>query len=168
MRDRNTTTDTESRPDEAFESRLIPILRDGIGIVRMILFKELRKNIAQRYHEKESAFASRLTGAVINHLFGTINPEQAHAAFASEHRQEIVAVLETLAHEQEKLRIPLTDAIRTQYLCDRQEGIDNLHILSQAKDLGILIEDREVPMPARFIHLVRTIGVAHGLLALQG
>lgn len=58
----------------------------------------------------------------------------------------------------------MTDALRVQFLCDTLEGIDSDPVLKRARDLGILIVNREVPLPRTFMDLVRRLGVAHNLL----
>jgi hypothetical protein len=52
-----------------------------------------------------------------------------------------------------------------QFLCDHQENIDSAAILSQAARLGILVAEREVPLPATFMNMVRTLGSRLNLLA---
>ncbi|MCE5242946.1 MAG: hypothetical protein LLF99_07080, partial [Desulfobacteraceae bacterium] len=64
-----------------------------------------------------------------------------------------------------EMRIPLTDALRIQAVCDFQEGMDTSSVLERAKQSGILIVDRELPLPAPFMNLVRKLGSAFGLLA---
>ena len=66
--------------------------------------------------------------------------------------------------EFDRLRIPLTDALRIQFLCDSQEGFGNEEMLKCAKDLGILIVDRGVPLPKNFMNLVRKVGQSYGLI----
>ena len=38
-------------------------------------------------------------------------------------------------------------------------------VLSRARDLGVLIVDREVPLPKTFMNQVRRLGVAFNLLS---
>ncbi len=62
------------------------------------------------------------------------------------------------------LRIPITDALRVQFLCDSMEGIDSSVILLQAEELGVLLADREVPLPKNFLNLVRRLGSSFNIL----
>jgi len=147
-----------------FESKLIPILREGVEIVKMISFKKLKEALAQKHPDQENAFITKLAGALINAIFGAPTHEEPFAVFARNHANLI-------AHEQAKvgdmlaeLRIPLTDALRIQSLCDHQEGQDSTTTLQQAQDLGILLTDRDLPMPHSFIELVRRLGSSFGLL----
>lgn len=147
-----------------FESKLIPILREGVEIVKMISFKKLKEALAKKHPEQEAAFIAKLSGALINAIFGAPAHEEPFAIFARNHANLI-------AHEQtkvgamlEELRIPLTDALRIQSLCDHQEGLDSTATLRQAQDLGILLADRDLPLPHSFIELVRRLGSAFGLL----
>jgi len=157
------TADTDI-PKE-FESRLIPILREAVEMVKLICYARLRPQLDLRHPELAADQRGLLAGAVINELFGTPTPEGRFQRFVTEHRLHIDAELQEFSHNLEELRIPVTDALRVQYVCDRIEKTDSADVLRQADRLGILLRDREVPMPAKFVHLVRTIGTAYGLLA---
>jgi hypothetical protein len=147
------------------EHRLIPVLREGVEIVKLIFFKNLKSYLGRKYPDREQSYINRLTGAILNELFGTPNTEQVFSAFVEENRSRIEEEMESLATSLPELRIPLTDALRTQFLCDHQEGVDSSPVLYRAKELGILIIDREVPLPAQFMSLVRRLGGTLGILA---
>jgi len=140
------------------ENRLIPILREGIHIIKMVLFKNIRDGLAKRYPHQERIFINQLTGATINELFCTPNHEEPFLSFAITNKLLIKEEMERIAGDFPKLRIPLTDALRVQFLCDSQEGLDNPAMLAQARDLGILITDRDVPLPDHFMILARSLG----------
>ena len=147
-----------------FESKLIPILREGVEIVKMISFKKLKEALAKKHPDREGAFIAKVAGALVNTIFGTPPHEEPFAVFARSHANLI-------AHEQAKggamlaeLRIPLTDALRIQSLCDHQEGQESTATLLQAQALGILLADRDLPLPHSFIELVRRLGSGFGLL----
>jgi hypothetical protein len=140
-------------------------LREGVAVVKMILFKELKPYLGEKYPQRGADFAGRLSGAVINELFGTPNPDPTFAAFAQAHRVIIHDELGLLAVRHPNLRIALTDALRIQFLCDHQEKIDSSAVLSRADELGILVVEREVPLPATFMNMVRTLGNRLNLLA---
>lgn len=152
-----------------FESKLIPIVRDGIDVIKMIFFKELKTSLAARYKDRDQVYVLHLTGTIINHLFGTPNTTEPHASFARENKAVIAAELNRVATDLEKMRLPLTDALRMQALCDHQEGVaDGSVILAEAQRTGILLTERELPLPHHFLGLVRRLGNAYGLLnALQ-
>jgi hypothetical protein len=147
------------------EHTLVPVLREGVAVVKMILFKELKPYLGEKYPQRGAEFAGRLSGAVINELFGTPNPDPTFAAFAQAHRVIIHDELGLLAVRHPNLRIALTDALRIQFLCDHQENIDSSAVLSRADELGILVVEREVPLPATFMNMVRTLGNRLNLLA---
>lgn len=147
-----------------FESKLIPILREGVEVVKMISFRKLKEALAEKHPAQDGAFLAKLAGALINAIFGAPTHEEPFAVFARSHANLI-------AHEQtrvgamlEELRIPLTDALRIQSLCDHQEGQDSTATLRQAQALGILLADRDLPLPHSFIELVRRLGSGFGLL----
>lgn len=148
----------------AFESKLVPILREGVMVIKMIFFKKLKGYLSRKYPGGETAYINKLCGAIINDLFGTPNTEESFATFVKENRARIEEEMRHIAGEFEEMRIPLTDALRIQFLCDRQEGIDSSAILFRAKELQILLVDREVPLPARFLDLVRKLGGACNFL----
>lgn len=147
------------------EHTLIPVLREGVAVVKMILFKELKPYLGEKYPQRGAEFAGRLSGSVINELFGTPNPDPTFAAFAQAHRVIIHDELGLLAVRHPNLRIALTDALRIQFLCDHQENIDSSAVLSRADELGILVVERELPLPATFMNMVRTLGNRLNLLA---
>jgi len=147
------------------EKQLVPVLREGISIVKLILFKKLKPYLAQKYSEMEQGDVGRLTGAIINELFGTPNPDSAFIEFIEKNKATIAEELNQIGSEFEELRIPLTDAMRMQFLCDTQEGGGDEAVLARAKELNILIVDRDVPLPKFFMNTVRTLGVAFNILS---
>jgi hypothetical protein len=147
------------------ERRLVPVLREGVDVIKMIFFRQMRIHLSAKYPREDVIFVNRLAGAILNDLFGTPNLEEPYASFARENRDLIESELRAVGTHFERMRIPLTDALRVQFLCDHQEGVDSTHILERARDLDILLVDREVPLPAKFIHLARKLGEAHDLLA---
>ena len=98
---------------------------------------------------------------IINGLFGTPNREEPFLSFAKAHAALIDEEIGRLAAEYPEMRIPITDALRVQFLCDSREGCDSEAVLARARDLGILILDREVPLPDHFMTLARRLGEAH-------
>lgn len=150
------------------ESKLIPIMREGVDVVKMILFKKLRMHLSEKYSLRDTQFINRLTGAIINDLFGTPNTQEPFASFVEENLLFIKREMSEIHNEFREMCIPLTDALRVQFLCDSQEGLDSSAVLARAKKLGILLVEREVPLPAKFIHLVRRLGASHDLLSRTG
>lgn len=146
------------------EGRLVPILREGVDVVKMIFFKQLKERFLEKYPDDDASAANKLAGAVINEVFGTPNPEEPFAAFVAGNQARIEGELQNLATEFEPMRIPLTDALRITFLCDERESHGDPTLLSRANDCGILIVDREAPMPAKFMSLVRQLGGAHDLI----
>jgi len=147
-----------------FESKLIPILREGVEVVKMISFKKLKETLAAKHSDWEGAFIAKIAGALINGIFGTPAHEEPFAVFARSHANLIAHELTKAWAMLEELRIPLTDALRIQSLCDHQEGRDSTATLQQAQEMGILLADRDLPLPHSFIELVRRLGSAFGLL----
>lgn len=146
------------------EQKLIPILREAIETIKMVFYMKLRAYLQTKYRDREASFCGLLAGAIINDLFGTPNPQEPFASFAQEHQSLIKEELDKLATQFEEMRIPLTDALRIQFLCDYQEGIDSSAVLQKAKDYKVLLLDREAPLPASFLNLARRLGGAFDLL----
>ncbi len=160
----------ETQKTEAPGSRLIPVLREGICVVQMILFKELRVLLSRKYPALEAQSLAMLTGAVTNELFGSLNMEEKFREFRRQNRATIEQELLALAQELPDLAAPLTDALRMQALCDQASGEDeeknsiNGRILTHASEIGLLINERELPLPSTFMTMVRNLGDAHRLL----
>lgn len=147
------------------ESKLIPVLRDGVNVIKMIVFMELKNQLAT-HHPDWGAERSRLmAGAILNELFGTPNDQPPYAGFVAGNETAIRSEMALLSSYFDHLRIPLTDALRIQFLCDDLEGIGNASILARAKALGILLVDRSIPLPKTFMQLVRKLGVAYKILS---
>lgn len=149
---------------EKLEAKLVPTLRQGIDIIKMVLFKELKPYLENKYPQMPPDDIARLTGAVVNSLFCIENMEKTVADFIADHRHTVQQEMEAFASNFGHLTIPLTDALRIQYLCDSQEGIDSEPVLEKARKLDILIKDRDVPLPGAFMSLVRSFGVAYKIL----
>ena len=147
-----------------FESKLLPLLREGVDVIKMIFFKKLQGHLAEKYPDREKEFINRLAAALINDLFATPNPGEPFTSFAEQNKAIVEKELEAVAENFQDMRIPLTDTLRMQVLCDNQEGIDNSEVLARAKDLGILLVERDLPLPHSFMHLVRKLGSAFGLI----
>jgi hypothetical protein len=151
-------------PDTHNKSKLLTILQEGVGLVQMILFKELRNLLGKKHKERDIFYLSMLAGAVTNELFGTRNPEEKFRIFREENAALIEQELLGLAQDLPDLRSSITDALRIQTLCDHQAGNDSSANLTRANELGILVKDREIPLPSTFMTLIRMLGEQHGLI----
>lgn len=146
------------------ERKLIPIMREGIDVIKMIFFKKLQDRQRDKKPMAEAAHVNILCGAVLNELFGTPNTQEPFKSFADANRAAIDKELRAISENFPEFRIPLTDALRMQFLCDSSEGNDNTDILIRADELGILIKERDVPLPKNFLELVRRLGSSFGLI----
>lgn len=145
------------------KSELIVVLREGVAVVQMVLFKELRTMFGVKYKEEDPTYRSILAGAIINKLFGVENPAEKFQEFNRKNHAVIEQELLSLAEQFPQLQSNITDALRVQTLCDDQEGEGATQVLRQAEELGILIKDRELPLPSTFTTLIRMLGEEHGL-----
>lgn len=154
----------------AFDSKIIPVMREAVATVQMILFQRLKESISRRY-SKNSEYSDyseedrmRLAGAVVNNLYGSEAVDPRVNLFARNHRELIEEELRGLSRRMEELIPHITDSLRMQTLCDNHEGIHSIPCLLLAKELGLLDEGRELPLPSTFILSVRKLGAESGLV----
>ena len=145
-------------------SQLIPVLREGIALVQMVFFKEMRAHMIKNYPDRSAAEQSMLAGAITNEIFGTPNPDPKFMDFRQQNHPLIEQELLGVAANFNEIRRYLTDALRVQTLCDSQEGKDTSDTLTVADKLGILLKDRDIPLPSVFMTLVRGLGQKHNLI----
>jgi hypothetical protein len=146
------------------KSQLVKSLREGVSLVQMVLYKEVRSNLMSRRSEQDKLHLTMLAGAITNEVFGTQNPEEKFVRFRQENWGSIEQELLNLKEDLDSLRALLTDALRIQTLCDHQEGGDSSTTLLRAKELDFLLEEREIPLPSSFMTAVRELGEHHNLL----
>jgi hypothetical protein len=153
-----------SEEDNSKQSQLVGALREGVAVIQMILFKELRASLQTRHSDSEQMTVSMLAGAITNELFGTANPEPKFIQFRQDNRAVIEQELLGLATQLPEMRRLVTDALRIQALCDNQEGIQDDNSLVVADKLGVLLKEREIPLPSTFMSMVREVGKEHELI----
>lgn len=146
------------------KSQLVRSLREGVGLVQMVLYKEVRTNLMRKRPDLDKMHLTMLAGAITNEVLGTQNPEKKFVRFRQENWGAIEQELLNIKEEQAPLRELLTDALRIQTLCDHQEGVDSSATLLRAKELDFLVEEREIPLPSSFMTAVRQLGEQHNLL----
>ena len=146
------------------DNKVIPVMREAITTVQMVLFKLLRQSVHDRYVDQTEDFHNQLAGAVINNLFGTQPLDGAITAFGASNRELVERELRELSVTVHALIPIITDALRMKTICDNQEGIHSMPSLLMARALGLLDEARELPLPSTFMLQVRTLAVAHGLI----
>ncbi len=159
----NSTTENRQE-EERIDSRIIPVMREAVFMVQMILFRTLKDNISCRYQDWTGEQHTRLAGAVVNNLFGSHPSDPAVADFARQNRELVEEELRGLAGRCSHLAPHLTDALRMQTICDNQEGIHSIPSLLMARALGILQEERPLPLPSTFMTTVRQLAAEHGLV----
>jgi hypothetical protein len=151
------------------ERKFIPSLREGVEVVKMIFFKKLKDYLVSEYPGEEKIYYGMLAGAIINELFGIENSDPKFVDFARANRERINDEFSRLGRQFADLRILLTDALRIHFLCNHQEGLvdGNEEILAGARDCGILLTERDVPLPKGFMQLVYQVGKSYGLIVPQ-
>lgn len=150
--------------EEPFDSKLIPVMREAVLTVQMVLYRTLKENMATRFADWPQEKHGRMAGAVVNNLFGTEALDPGVTEFARAHRELVEDELHSLAENCENLIPFLTDALRMQTICDNQENIHSFGCLLMARELGILREDRALPLPSTFMLSVRNLAAAHGII----
>ena len=146
-------------------SRLLPILQEGVEVTKMVLYLKLKAFCAQRLPEQPPAFHTQLAGAVVNDLF-TPPPDlpETIAAFMTANREMIDRERQAFLGESPEMKIVLTDSLRIQTICDLTAGLPEPGLLQRAENAGILLSEREMPLPHTFIDMARRLGKANGLL----
>ena len=149
---------------EKLDSRVIPVMREAVALVQMVLFRQLKEGLAGKYSSWNQEEYIRLVGCIVNDIFGTPATDPDSMQFARTHIETIEEEMRTLAKTVPDILPHLTDALRMQTLCDREEAVNTLPTLLRARALGVLQEERTIPMPSTFMILVRKLGAEHGLV----
>lgn len=160
--DKRKTKMTSETPEK--NSQLLNALREGIGVIQMVLFKELRAKLDDKNPECDKVHLSMLAGSITNEIFGTQNREEKFARFRTENLGSIEQELLSLRENHPAICQHVTDALRIQTLCDHQDGVDSASTLVRAKENGFLLEDRDIPLPSSFMTTVRELGQQHNLI----
>lgn len=145
-------------------SQLVQSLREAVGLVQMVLFKEMRVSLDQTQQQMAQAERSMLAGSITNEVFGNQNPEAKFKTFRDNNWGLIEQELLSLHENHSFLCRHITDALRIQTLCDSQEGQDSSKTLLKAKEYGFLLEEREIPLPSIFMSITRELGKEHKLI----
>ena len=147
------------------DNKVLPLMQEAVLTVRMVLHRHLVSVLSMRQPGLSSEDKVLLSGAVINNLFGTRPENDAVVHFAKGNRALVEEELRGLAsHCPAKLLPVLTDSLRMQTICDEQIGIRSVSSLLMAKALGLLQEERPLPMPSTFMLAVRNLAVDQGLV----
>ncbi len=153
--------------DEAasdFNPKIVPVMREAIVMVQMILYRRLKEDVQTRYQDLSDHEKKWLAGAVVNNLFGTEAADPDVNVFARKNRAIIEQELRELKERAADLIPHLTDALRMQTICDNHEGVHSIPCLLLAKELGLFDQDRVLPMPSTFMIAVRKLGTECGLV----
>ncbi|MCI5209080.1 MAG: hypothetical protein D3910_09865 [Candidatus Electrothrix sp. ATG2] len=148
----------------ALDSKIIPVMREAITTVQMVLFQHLKESISKRYSDYVEEEKIRLAGAVVNNLYGSEAVDPQVTLFARNHRELIEEELRNLSNQVTELIPHITDSLRMQTLCDNHEGVHSIPCLLLAKELGVLDEERELPLPTTFMLSIRKLGATSGLV----
>lgn len=162
--DREKMTGEGKKSDDRLDSRIIPVMREAVATVQVILFGELKDRLADRFHDMDPVTFRRLIGCIVSDLFGTPARDSESVAFARSNMDVVERELWAIKNAVPELLPILTDALRMQTLCDHEEGINSLPTLLRAREFGVLQQERAVPMPSTFMIAVRQLGATHGLL----
>ncbi|SHI52327.1 hypothetical protein SAMN02745216_00073 [Desulfatibacillum alkenivorans DSM 16219] len=149
------------------DNKLVPVLTEAVGVVKMAVFKKLKEHFSKNYPDWEDAFANMMAGAIINDLFCTPNLDPHFVDFVRTNRPVIAQYVRSLAtHEDFTPLLPhITDALRVSFMCDHNQGTDTSFILTRALQMGILMEERTIPLPRHFIDSVKILGDSLGLVS---
>ena len=168
----NMETDKKEWPKlPVIERKIVPAIREGIELVMMIVFMKLRERNAKVFPDRDEVFHSMLAAATLNRIFGSQSKDEKVRSFVAQNDKEIKREVDTFRQNFDELRIMVTDALRMQFVCDEVEGIgsteENRAVLENAAKKGILMTERDAPLPKGFMNLVYRVGLAHGLIKPQ-
>jgi hypothetical protein len=149
----------------AFGPQLVPTLREGIDVIKMVLYRELKSLLLSRH--RDPAYVNNLTGAVVNELFGIMHPGTVIEIFSQANQDAVEKTFQMISTKLDHLKIPLTDALRIQFLCDIHEGVGSTGVLEKAEKHKLLIVERDVPLPGAFMNIARSFGRSYGILDPQ-
>ncbi len=145
-------------------NRLVIALREGVGLVQMLLYKELKERLGRENPKREEKEISMLAGAITGEVFAAKNQEEKFVSFRQRHLGEIEQELLGLTANHPQFINILTDALRIEVLCDYHENRENSVLLKQAQNYGYLAEERETPLPSAFMTNIRELGRRHNLV----
>ncbi len=148
-----------------FGPQLVPTLREGIDVIKIVLYRELKRLLLLRH--RDPVYANTLTGAVVNDLFGIMHSGTAFESFNQANQEAVEKTFQIICTELDHLKIPLTDALRIQFLCDSHEGMDSTAVLQKAMKRKLLIVERDLPLPGAFMNIARSFGRSYGILDSQ-
>ena len=165
MNTENITNDEAGKESaEQLDSKVIPVMREAVATVQLMLFGQLKEKLAKKYSGWSLQEFKRLVGCIVNDLFGTPAQDKESQEFARKHIEVIEEELRSMAESFPDMIPSLTDTLRMQTLCDHEEGVNSLPTLLRAKAVGLLEMDRSVPLPSTFMIAARKLGATYGLL----
>lgn len=153
------------------ERKIVPAIREGIELVMMIVFMKLKEKNVTYFPEMDKTYHSMLAAAVLNTIFGITNPEESFQNFLNENEDHVQKGIKSFATDFPDLNILITDALRMQFICNEVEEIGDkdhdIEVMEKAIEAGILLQERDAPLPKGFMNLVHRVGMAHGLIRRQ-
>lgn len=155
---------TEKNEKSEKNNQLVTALREGVGLVQMLLYKELRERLRAEQPARDQMEVALLAGAITGEVFAARNPDEKFVEFRKMHWAEIEQELLFLQQNHTELCLFLTDALRIQVLCDYHENINSAALLHTAQRYGYLDTDRETPLPSSFMTNIRKLGSQNGLI----
>lgn len=160
----NSKNNGGKKSDEQLDRKVIPVMREAVATVQLILFGQLKEKLAEKYSGWPALEFKRLVGCIVNDLFGTPAQDRESREFARKHIEVVEEELRAMAENFPDMIPSLTDTLRMQTLCDHEEGVNSLPTLLRAREFGLLEMDRSVPLPSTFMIAVRNLGATYGLL----
>ena len=115
-----------------FGPQLVPTLREGIDVIKMVLYRELKHLLLLKH--RDPVYVNNLTSAVVNELFGIMHPGTVIESFSRANQDAVEKTFQIISAKLDHLKIPLTDALRIQFLCDSHEGMDSTAVLEKADE----------------------------------
>ena len=83
--------------EEQLDSKVIPVMREAVATVQLILFGQLKEKLAGKYSSWLPQKFKRLVGCIVNDLFGTPAQDKESQEFARKHIEVVEEELRAMA-----------------------------------------------------------------------
>lgn len=140
------------------KKRLAQKMLQGVNIIKVVLYKLLTDNFAEKYKEKGEYFYKTLAAAMINEIFGCHNPESKEVF--NKNKKIVEEEIKILGSKHPELKRPITDALRVFIQANYMLGSNTMknmdhveNLYNKAVERGIFIKGGEAPSPEPFLQM---------------
>ncbi|MBU1036432.1 hypothetical protein KKF32_00165 [Patescibacteria group bacterium] len=142
--------------------RLAQKMIQGVDVVKLVLYKVLTEDFAEKYKEKGEKFYKTLATSIINEIFGCHNPESQKTF--SENKKIVAEEIKNLGTKHPELKRPITDALRVFIQANQMLGSSTMkdteyvvNLFDKAIERGIFIKGGDAPSPEPFLQMMEEL-----------